>query len=50
MSNVDLPGDIILDENTNLDELPELPEGYVWGFKVTADAEVIKADGTKQED
>ncbi len=45
-----LPEDIVLDENTNLSSLPELPPGYVWGFKVTAEAEVIKADGTVKED
>jgi len=46
----ELPGDVVLDENTKMDELPELPPGYVWGLKFIAEAEVIKADGTKQED
>lgn len=30
------------------DELPELPPGYVWGLKITAETEVIRADGTKE--
>ena len=50
MTTPDLPEDIVLDENTNLDELPELPPGYVWGLKITAEAEVIRPDGTVKED
>lgn len=46
----ELPGDIILDETTDLDNLPELPPGYVWGLKFTADAEVVRADGSVKED
>lgn len=42
-----LPADIPLDQVP--DELPELPEGYVWGIKVTAEAEVIKAADVKED-
>lgn len=45
----ELPGNIIFDPNNppNLEDLPELPEGYVWGITVTADIEVVHPDGTK---
>lgn len=44
----DLPEDIDL---ANMpDELPELPEGYVWGLKITAEAEVIKAADIPKEE
>jgi len=43
----DLPADIPFDPDSPPDELPELPEGYVWGVAVTADAEVVHPDGTK---
>lgn len=39
----ELPADIEVDPENMPDELPELPPGYVWGLKVTAEAEVIKA-------
>ena len=45
-----LPDDIVLDENTDLDNLPELPPGYVWGLKFIAEAEVVRADGTVKEE
>lgn len=39
----DLPADITFDPDNPPDELPPLPPGYVWGLKITAEAEVIKA-------
>lgn len=39
----ELPPDIIIDPDNPPTELPDLPDGFVWGFKVTAEAEVIKA-------
>lgn len=50
MPNAELPADIVIDPANPPpeDELPELPPGYVWGLKITADAEVIKADVTKE--
>jgi hypothetical protein len=29
-------------------ELPELPDGFVWGYEITAEAEVVHADGSKE--
>jgi hypothetical protein len=29
-----------------LEELPELPDGYKWEVKISADADVIHEDGT----
>lgn len=39
----DLPADVEFDPKDPPGDLPELPEGFVWGLKVTASAEVIKA-------
>lgn len=46
--NSELPEDIVFDPNdpTALDDLPELPEGMVWAVRITAEADVIHADGT----
>lgn len=41
----DLPEDIDLADPPA--ELPPLPDGYVWALKITANAEVIHPDGTK---
>lgn len=43
----ELPADIDLDPDNPPDELPELPPGYVWGLKITAEAEVVHPDGSK---
>lgn len=45
----DLPDDIDFDPANppTESELPALPEGYVWAVKITAEAEVIHPDGTK---
>lgn len=40
---MDLPPDVVFDPQNPPDELPDLPPGYQWGLKVTAEAEVIKA-------
>jgi hypothetical protein len=44
----DLPDDIPYDPDNPPSDLPDLPPGYVWGVKVTAEAEVVKA--TEQEE
>lgn len=44
-----LPADVPFDPNSPPGELPELPPGFVWGLKVTAEAEVIKAADLKEE-
>lgn len=43
----ELPADQPMD--TPPDELPDLPDGWVWGLKITADAEVIGPDGKVKE-
>lgn len=47
-----LPSDIEFDpENPPAEaELPELPDGFVWGLKITAEAEVIKAADINKEE
>lgn len=44
----ELPDDIVFDPTDPhaLDDLPELPEGLEWAIKITANADVIHADGT----
>lgn len=39
----ELPNDVAFDPSNPPAALPPLPEGFVWGLKVTAEAEVIKA-------
>lgn len=39
----DFPPDVPLDPENPPEGLPELPAGFVWGLKVTAEAEVVKA-------
>lgn len=46
---MNIPEDIEFDPENAPDELPPLPEGYVWGLKVTAEAEVIKAADLEKE-
>jgi hypothetical protein len=36
------PGDPLPTEGP----LPELPDGWVWGYEITAEAEVIHPDGS----
>lgn len=36
--------DIPFDPDHPPDALPELPPGWTWGLRVTAEAEVVKAD------
>jgi len=48
-ASVDTPGDVPFDPNSPPDTLPDLPPGYVWGLKITAEAEVIKAVDAEQE-
>jgi len=43
----ELPADVQIDPANPPTELPELPDGYVWALKITADAEVVHADGSK---
>ena len=43
----ELPADIEFDPANPPQELPELPTGFKWALKISADAEVIHADGTK---
>lgn len=43
-----LPTDIQFDPANPPDELPPLPDGFVWGLKVTAEAEVVKAADIKE--
>lgn len=43
-----LPPDIPFDPSNPPGELPPLPDGFVWGLKVTAEAEVIKAADIKE--
>lgn len=45
---MDLPADIPFDPADLPAELPELPDGYVWGIAITAEAEVIKAADVKE--
>jgi len=40
---MDLPPNVVFDPENPPDELPELPDGYVWGLQITAEAEVIPA-------
>ena len=40
----DLPEPVTVREGETPD-LPDLPSGYVWEMKITADAEVIGPDG-----
>ena len=44
-----LPPDIPFDPSDPPVELPPLPDGFVWGLKVTAGAEVIKAADIKED-
>lgn len=44
-----LPMDVPFDPENPPDALPDLPPGFVWGLKVTAEAEVIKAADLKEE-
>ncbi|SEF34394.1 hypothetical protein SAMN05421837_107365 [Amycolatopsis pretoriensis] len=46
---MDLPPDIPIDPDAPPGALPDLPPGYVWGLKITAEAEVIKAADAEQE-
>lgn len=39
----DLPPDVAFDPSNPPGALPPLPEGFTWGLKVTAEAEVVKA-------
>jgi hypothetical protein len=41
----ELPDDIDLANPP--EQLPELPKGYVWALKITATAEVIHPDGSR---
>ena len=45
----ELPQDIVFDPDNPPAGLPPLPEGFVWGLKVTAEAEVIPASQVKEE-
>lgn len=45
---MDLPADITFDPKNPPAELPELPDGFVWGIAITAEAEVIKAADVKE--
>jgi hypothetical protein len=45
-----LPGDVPFDPENPPDVLPPLPEGFRWGLKVTAEAEVIKAADIKGDE
>jgi hypothetical protein len=45
----ELPADVEFDPENPPAELPELPEGYTWGLKITASAEVIKAADIQKE-
>jgi hypothetical protein len=38
---VKLPADVPFDPDDPQDALPDLPEGFVWGLKVTATADVV---------
>lgn len=45
----ELPQDVEFDPENPPDTLPQLPPGFVWGLKVTAEAEVVKAADLKEE-
>jgi hypothetical protein len=45
---MDLPPDIVFDPANPPAELPDLPDGYVWGIAITAEAEVVKAADVKE--
>lgn len=45
----ELPQDIVLDPENPPAALPPLPDGFTWGLKVTAEAEVIPASQSKEE-
>lgn len=47
-STVELPSDVQIDPDNLPDALPDLPPGYVWGLKITAEAEVIKANAEQE--
>lgn len=47
--DTDLPQPVPLDPGSPPDELPTLPEGYVWGLKITAEAEVIPGPDPREE-
>lgn len=40
---MELPEDVAFDPKNPPSALPPLPDGFTWGLKVTAEAEVIKA-------
>lgn len=40
---MELPDDIVFDPKDPPGVLPPLPDGFTWGMKVTAEAEVVKA-------
>lgn len=45
----DLPSDVEFDPENPPAGLPPLPDGFVWGLKVTASAEVVKAADIKED-
>jgi hypothetical protein len=47
MTDPALPADIVFDPANPPDELLSLPPGYTWELKITAEAEVVHPDGTK---
>jgi hypothetical protein len=44
----ELPQDIKFDPANPPEALPPLPDGFTWGLKVTAEAEVIPASQNKE--
>lgn len=47
--DTDLPEPVPLDPDNPPADLPSLPGGYVWGLKITAEAEVIPGPDPLEE-
>jgi len=45
---VDIPEDVPFTLESPPTGLPDLPPGYVWGLKIIAEAEVVKASAEQE--